>query len=266
MNKLKIEKIKIPNIKKIIIVASGKGGVGKSTIAAGIALALAKDGYATGLMDADIYGPSIPTLFNIHNSRPEMSEENGKTKIQPFIKKNIKLMSIGFFFNEVQATIWRGPMASSTLKQMLNDTEWGSLDYLIIDSPPGTGDVQITLLQQYDINGVIIVTTPQNIATSDVQKAVNLFQNNQLGIPVLGIVENMSWFSPSNHPEEKYFLFGKNGGRNLSELFNIPLISQIPMNENICNYCDTGKIEEILIDPQIKTGFDKIIDVITHPN
>ena len=261
-----IEKTLLPNIKNIIIIASGKGGVGKSTIAAGLALSLAMEGYATGLMDADIYGPSVPVLFDLQDEKPEGSQENGKTVIEPFVRLGIKLMSLGFFVNPSQAVLWRGLLASNTLKQLINDTNWGELDYLIIDTPPGTGDIHITLLQQYEINGVIVVTTPQLVATADVQKAITIFRDEHVGVPVIGVIENMSWFTPSLHPEEKYFIFGKGGGELLSDTFDIPLLTQIPVNENICESCDGGRPGELFNDKGIKESFDRLVRNITSTN
>lgn len=254
-----IEKFILPDIKNTIIVASGKGGVGKSTIAAGLALSLAMEGFSVGLMDADIYGPSVPTLFNLHNKRPSVTEKDGKTKIEPFVKFGIKVMSIGFMIDPSQAMLWRGPMASGGLKQLINETNWEQLDYLIIDTPPGTGDIHMTLLQQYEISGAIVVTTPQTIALDDVRKAITMFQNEHIGIPIFGIVENMAWFTPSNHPDEKYFLFGQGGGKELSNTSGIPLIAQIPVNENLCNTCDTGKLSELFNDNAVKSGFDNLL-------
>lgn len=257
-----IEKTKLPNIKNIIIVASGKGGVGKSTVAAGLALTLAMNGHSVGLMDADIYGPSIPTLFNLHNQKPAVNEFSGKPLMVPFTKFGIKIMSIGFLINPSEAMLWRGPMASNGLKQLINDTDWGELDFLIIDTPPGTGDIHITLLQQYEISGAVIVTTPQTIALDDVRKAITMFKSDHVGVPVLGIVENMAWFTPSKHPDEKYFLFGKGGGNLLSESTDIPLIAQIPVNEKICEACDEGRLNELFNDNAVKTGFDNVLKAV----
>lgn len=254
-----IEKFHLNNINKIIIVASGKGGVGKSTIAAGIALSLAKKGYKTGLMDADLYGPSVPTLFHLQNERPVSDEKDGKTVIKPFVRAGIKIMSLGFFFNPEQAVIWRGPMVTNAIKQLMNDTEWGELDYLIIDTPPGTGDILITLVQQFTINGALIVTTPQFVSITDVQKSIDLFNSTNINIPVLGIVENMSWFTPTLHPDEKYFLFGKGGGERLSSQFKIPLLTQIPINENICKQCDGGLLEDMLQEKDISDSFNYLL-------
>jgi ATP-binding protein involved in chromosome partitioning len=261
-----IEKTKLSGITNIIVVASGKGGVGKSTVAAGLALSLAMDGHAVGLMDADIYGPSVPTLFNLHGQQPTIGEKDGKNFIEPFIKFGIKVMSIGFFIHSHQAMLWRGPVASNGLKQLINETDWGELDYLIIDTPPGTGDIHLTLLQQYEINGAVIVTTPQKIAQDDVQKAITMFRNEHVKIPVLGIVENMAWFSPSAHPDEKYFLFGQGGGQALSQFFNIPLLTQIPVTENIVKTCDTGNLNELFNDKGVAEGFNRLMNIITSQN
>lgn len=253
-----IVKTKLPNIKNIIIVASGKGGVGKSTVAAGIAMSLAMEGYATGLLDADIYGPSIPVLFNLKGEQPGVEVHDGKNYMMPFIKFGIKLNSIGFFIDTKQAIVWRGPRASSGVSQLLSETYWGELDYLIIDTPPGTGDVHITLLQNFETSGVVVVTTPQHMALADVKKAVDMYHDKQIGIPVLGVVENMAWFTPTQHPDEKYFLFGKGGGSELANEFNIPLLAQIPINEKMCESCDTGKMNELFNDPAIKSAFDQL--------
>ena len=264
IKKSPFEKIAIPSIKNMIMVSSGKGGVGKSTVAAGIALSLAMKGYSVGLMDADIYGPSVPTLFNLKDEHPLTTEVDGKTKIEPFIRFGIKVNSLGFFVNPMDAVLWRGPMASNAIKQLMNDTNWGELDFLIIDTPPGTGDIHLTLLQQYEISGAIVITTPQLVALNDVQKAITMFKNERVGIPVLGIVENMSWFTPSKHPDEKYYLFGQGGGKKLSEIFNVPLIAQIPVNENICQSCDEGKLDILFDDGEVKTAFSNLTDAVLN--
>ena len=265
MNKQQeFEKTKLPDIKNIILVASGKGGVGKSTVAAGLALSLTLEGYSVGLLDADIYGPSMPTIFNLNNMRPPVFELEGKSWIEPTIKYGIKIMSIGFFIDPTQPMLWRGPLTSGGLNQLLGDTYWGKLDYLIVDTPPGTGDIHLTLLQQYEINGVIIVTTPQLIALSDVQKATNMFLDSKVGVPVLGVIENMAWFTPSAHPDEKYFLFGKGGGEALSKAFKIPLLAQIPINEYICASCDGGNLNDLFKDAGVKAGFDNVVKVIVE--
>ncbi|MDD2280691.1 MAG: Mrp/NBP35 family ATP-binding protein, partial [Bacteroidales bacterium] len=212
-----IQKTALPNIKNIIIVASGKGGVGKSTVAAGLAVSLALEGYSTGFLDADIYGPSAPALFNLMCELPDVELIDGKNYVTPFTNYGVKVMSIGFFIDPNEAVIWRGPRASSGLTQLLKDTNWGELDYLIIDTPPGTGDVHITLLQNFSPTGVIVVTTPQEMALSDVKKAIKMYSDKQIGIPIIGVVENMSWFTPVNHPDEKYYIFGNGGGERLAK-------------------------------------------------
>jgi ATP-binding protein involved in chromosome partitioning len=185
--------------------------------------------------------------------------------IEPLIRFGVKLNSIGFFLDPSQAVLWRGPMASNGLKQLINDTNWGKLDYLIIDTPPGTGDIHLTLLQQYEITGAIVVTTPQTVALDDVQKAIAMFCDAHVGVPVLGIIENMSWFTPIEHPNEKYFLFGCGGGEKLSKIFNVPLLAQIPVNENISEICDNGRLNELFYDPGTKEGFDKLFRKIVSP-
>jgi len=258
-----IEKIVMSDIKNMVMVVSGKGGVGKSTVAVGMAMSLAEEGYSVGLLDADIFGPSVPTLMNLHDvERPLMVEKDGKQIMEPFERFGIKLMSIGFFFDPEQAVIWRGPMVTNVLKQLITETNWGELDYLIIDTPPGTGDIHITLLQSFFITGALVVTTPQLVAIADVQRAISMLHDTVIGVPVLGIIENMAWFTPTKHPEEKYFLFGKGGGELLSKTFNIPLIAQIPMNESICASCDVGKLNELFNDSEIRTGFDNLTDHI----
>lgn len=258
-----IEKTIMPGIKNMIMVVSGKGGVGKSTVAAGMAMSLAEEGYSVGLLDADIFGPSVPTLMNLHHvERPVMVEKDGKQVMEPFERFGIKVMSIGFFFDPEQAVIWRGPMVSNVLKQLITETNWGELDYLIIDTPPGTGDIHITLLQSFFITGALVVTTPQLVAIADVQRAIGMLRDTVIGVPVLGIVENMAWFTPSKHLDEKYFLFGKGGGDLLSKTFNVPLIAQIPMNETICTSCDGGKLNEVFSDKEVKSGFNNLTDRI----
>jgi ATP-binding protein involved in chromosome partitioning len=257
-----IVKTKLPNIKNIIIVASGKGGVGKSTVAASIAMSLSLEGYATGLLDADIYGPSVPVLFNLQGKRPNVVSRNGKDYIVPFVRFGIKLMSIGFLIEPNQAVVWRGPRASSGITQLLSETDWGELDYLVIDTPPGTGDVHITLLQNFETSGVVVVTTPQHMALSDVKKAVDMYRDENIGIPVLGIVENMAWFSPTQHPDEKYFIFGKGGGDELAKEFDIPLLAQIPINEKMCQSCDAGRLNELFDDAAVKSAFAQLTNAL----
>lgn len=255
-------KNKPSGIKKIVVVASGKGGVGKSTVAAGLAMSLASEGYSVGLLDADIYGPSIPLLFNLKGKRPFVVDKEGKSYLVPFINFGIKLMSIGFLLDTKEPVIWRGPKASSGLSQLLNDTLWGDLDYLIIDTPPGTGDIHITILQNMAADGVIFVTTPQEMAMDDVEKAIAMYKNPQIGIPVMGVVENMSWFTPSQHPDEKYFLFGKGGGEKLASEFDIPLLAQIPVNEKVGESCDSGRMGELTSSQPIYDAFMKLVENI----
>jgi len=251
-----IKRREIKNVKNIIIVASGKGGVGKSTVAGALAVSLSLEGYSTGLLDADIYGPSIPTLFKIWDNEPDVTEINGVQYVEPFVRMGVKLMSIGFFVDPVKAAIWRGPLAANGMKQMIDQTNWGELDYLIIDTPPGTGDIHISLLQEYKISGVVVVTTPQILSTGDVQKAISLYTDPNVYVPVLGIVENMSWFTPATHPDEKYLLFGKGGGEYLAKKFGLELITKIPLFEGVSEYCDEGKIQDVLRYEEVKQAYD----------
>jgi ATP-binding protein involved in chromosome partitioning len=228
------------DVKNIIAVGSGKGGVGKSTVAVNLAIALARNGAKVGLMDADIYGPSIPIMFGLQDDHPQSFEKDGKTWIIPMEKYGIKLLSIGFFVDPTKALIWRGPMASNALKQLFSDTDWGPLDYMVIDLPPGTGDIPLTLIQNLPITGAIIVSTPQEVAIADVRKAADLFRNEQINIPVLGLVENMSYFVPPDHPEKKYFIFGESGCKQFASELKIPLIGQIPVQTEISHSGDSG--------------------------
>lgn len=230
----------LSGIKNIIAVASGKGGVGKSMVAANLAIALQKSGAKVGLLDADIYGPSIPIMFNLENERPSVIEKNDKTLIVPINKYGISVLSIGFFVEPEKALIWRGPMASKALNQLFNDSDWGELDYLIIDLPPGTGDIHLTLAQSYPMTGAIIVTTPQQVAMADVRKAANMFQQEQIKIPILGLIENMSYFTPAELPNNKYYIFGKGNGKQFAESLNVPFLGQIPLIQNISESGDKG--------------------------
>ncbi|HWV70810.1 MAG TPA: Mrp/NBP35 family ATP-binding protein [Pseudosphingobacterium sp.] len=231
----------LDNIKNIILVASGKGGVGKSTVAANLALALQLKGAKTGLLDADIYGPSLPMMFGLEGARPKASKTNdGKTKIEPIEKFGIKLLSIGFFTDPNQPIPWRGPMVSAAIKQLFNDADWGDLDYLIVDLPPGTGDVHITIAQNYPVAGAVIVTTPQNVALADAQKGIAMFMMDTIKIPLLGIVENMAYFTPAELPENKYYIFGKDGGKRLAEKFNAPFLGELPLIKSISDAGDNG--------------------------
>jgi ATP-binding protein involved in chromosome partitioning len=231
----------LPNVKNIIVVASGKGGVGKSTIAANLALALAEGGATVGLMDADIYGPSVPIMFGVRGERPMMTNVEGKGMIVPLEKYGIKLMSIGLLIDEKQAVVWRGPMASSALRQFITDVYWGELDYLVIDMPPGTGDIHLTLVQTVPVTGAVIVTTPQDVALADAKKGIMMFNGPQVNVPILGLVENMSYFTPAELPDNKYYIFGKDGGKRLAEDMEIPFLGQIPLVQSIREGGDEGE-------------------------
>ena len=226
--------------KNIIAIASGKGGVGKSTITSNLAVALAQSGASVGVIDADIFGPSIPVMFNCEHEQPDVIQENGKNLIKPLVQYGVKLISIGFLAPPDSAVVWRGPMASSALKQFISDTDWGELDYLLIDLPPGTSDIHLTLVQTLPVTGAVIVTTPQKVALADAIKGLAMFKQPQINVPVLGIVENMAWFTPEELPENKYFIFGEGGGKNLADKFDVPLLGQIPLVQGIRESGDSG--------------------------
>ncbi len=230
-----------PGVKHVILVASGKGGVGKSTVAVNLAVALAKTGASVGLMDADIYGPSIPIMFDLNGEEIYGEEHDGKMYMIPFIKYGIKLMSVGFLVDPNKALVWRGPMASNALKQMLTETWWDEIDYLVVDMPPGTGDIQLTIAQLMPHSSAIIVSTPQKVALADVVRGVEMFQNDNIHIPVLGFVENMAYFTPAELPENRYYIFGKEGCRKLAEEMNIPLLGEIPLVQSIAEGGDNGR-------------------------
>ncbi len=231
----------LPGVKNIIAVASGKGGVGKSTVAANLAAALAKQGAKTGLVDADIYGPSMPMMFNVTEQKPVIVNKNGKDWIAPVENYGVKLLSIGFFAGADQAVPWRGPMVSKALMQLFSDGDWGELDYMIVDLPPGTGDIHLSLVQGVPLTGAVIVSTPQDVALADARKAVAMFKMPVINIPVLGIVENMAWFTPDELPDNKYYIFGKDGAKNLAEQLNVPLLGQIPLVQSIREAGDAGR-------------------------
>ena len=230
----------LPQVKNVIAVSSGKGGVGKSTVAANLAIALARLGYKVGLLDCDIFGPSVPKMFQVEDARPYAVKKDGRDLIEPVEKYGIKVLSIGFFVNPDTATLWRGGMASNALKQLIADADWGDLDYFILDTPPGTSDIHLTLLQTLAITGAVIVSTPQNVALADARKGIDMYSNDKVNVPILGLVENMAWFTPAELPENKYYIFGKEGCKNLAKEMNVPLLAQIPLVQSICENGDNG--------------------------
>lgn len=243
----------LPGVKNIIAVASGKGGVGKSTVASNLAVALAMQGAKVGLLDADIYGPSVPLMFDAVDEKPMLQERNGKTIMLPLENYGVKILSIGFFITTSQALPWRGPMASKALQQLILDADWGELDYLLIDLPPGTGDIQLSLVGTAALTGAVIVSTPQNVALTDVRKAITMFQHKDIRVPVLGIVENMAYFTPAELPNNKYFIFGKDGAKNLADELKVPFLGQIPLVQSICEAGDAGRPAVLQKDtPQAK--------------
>jgi ATP-binding protein involved in chromosome partitioning len=245
----------LPKVKNVIAVVSGKGGVGKSTVAANLALAISQSGAKVGLMDADIYGPSVPIMFGVRGERPMMKEINGKGMIMPLEKHGIKLMSIGLLVDEKSAVVWRGPMASSAVKQFVTDVNWDELDYLIIDMPPGTGDIHLTLMQTVPVTGAVIVTTPQDVALADAKKGVAMFGQAQLNVPIIGLVENMSYFTPAELPGNKYYIFGKDGGKRLADEYDLPFLGQIPLVQSIREGGDKGEPIMVSDDEVSKKAF-----------
>ena len=230
----------LPEVKNIIAVSSGKGGVGKSTVSANLAISLARLGYSVGLLDTDIFGPSMPKMFNVEDQRPYAIEKDGRQLIVPVEQYGVKLLSIGFFVNPNTATLWRGGMACSALKQLIADADWGELDYLILDTPPGTSDIHLSLLQTLAITGAVIVSTPQQVALADARKGIDMYTNDKVNVPILGLVENMAYFTPAELPENKYYIFGKEGCKNLAKEMNVPLLAQIPIVQSICENGDNG--------------------------
>jgi ATP-binding protein involved in chromosome partitioning len=245
----------VPGVKNIIAVASGKGGVGKSTVSVNLALGLAKTGAKVGLIDADIYGPSIPIMFGLEGVRPKASQIEGKTRIEPIEKYGIKLLSIGFFTDPNQPVPWRGPMVSTAVKQLFNDADWGELDYLVIDLPPGTGDIHITVTQSFPVTGAVIVTTPQNVALADAKKGIGMFMMDAINVPILGIVENMSYFTPAELPDNKYYIFGQGGGKKLAATLEVPFLGEIPLIKGISDSGDAGKPIVLEEDGVMTTAF-----------
>jgi ATP-binding protein involved in chromosome partitioning len=248
----------LSGVKNIIAVVSGKGGVGKSTVSANIALALAEGGASVGLMDADIYGPSVPIMFGVRGARPMMKDIDGKGYIVPLEKYGIKLMSIGLLVDEKNAVVWRGPMASSAIKQFVTEVDWGPLDYLIIDMPPGTGDIHLTLMQTVPVTGVVIVTTPQAVALADAKKGIAMFGQAQINVPIIGLAENMAYFTPEELPDNKYYLFGKEGGKKLAEEYDLAFLGQIPLVQSIREGGDEGVPAMMGTDEISKQAFRNI--------
>lgn len=230
----------LPKVKNIIGISSGKGGVGKSTVAANLAIALAAKGYKVGLLDADIFGPSMPTMFGVEGEQLYMVNQDGRDWIEPVVKYGVKMLSIGFVVKKDSAVLWRGGMASNALKQLITDAWWDELDYFLIDMPPGTSDIHLTLVQTLPITGVIVISTPQEVALADARKGIAMFRTDQINVPILGIVENMAWFTPAPHPDEKYFIFGNGGAEKLANELQIPLLAQIPLVADICSDADSG--------------------------
>ena len=252
----------LPQVKNIIGVSSGKGGVGKSTVASNLAVALAKLGYQVGLLDADIFGPSMPKMFQVEDGRPILVEVGGRELISPLVKYGVKLLSIGFFVDPDQATLWRGGMASNALKQLIGDADWGDLDYLLIDLPPGTSDIHLTIVQTLALTGVVVVSTPQDVALADARKGINMFTNDKVGVPILGLVENMSWFTPAELPDHKYYIFGKEGAKKLATEMEVPLLGQIPIVQSIREGGDEGKPVALNEDSITGSAFKSVAEEV----
>jgi ATP-binding protein involved in chromosome partitioning len=248
----------IPGIQNIIAVASGKGGVGKSTVTANLAVTLAKMGFEVGLLDADIYGPSIPIMFDVAEEKPMAVNIQGKSRMKPVESYGVKLLSIGFFTQPDQAVIWRGPMASKALNQMIFDAHWGELDFLMVDLPPGTGDIHLSIMQALPVTGAVVVSTPQQIALADARKGVAMFQQEAINVPVLGILENMAYFTPEELPDNKYYIFGQHGARNLAEDMNIPFLGEIPLVQGIREAADVGRPAALQKDTIAGTAFEEV--------
>lgn len=254
----------LPGVKKIIAIASGKGGVGKSTVSANIAVGLAKRGYKVGLLDADIYGPSAPTMFDLVHDKPRIMQIDGRNKMEPIEQYGVKILSLGFFAEVNQAVVWRGPMATKALTQLINDGHWGELDYLICDLPPGTGDVHLTIVQQVPLDGAVIVSTPQTVALADARKGVAMFQMEAINVPILGIIENMSWFTPKELPENKYFIFGKDGAKNLAEELKVPFLGHLPLIQGIREAGDAGRPAALQEQTQTEEYLNELLNKFEH--
>ncbi|MFC2112543.1 P-loop NTPase [Bacteroidota bacterium] len=248
----------LPDVKNIIAVASGKGGVGKSTVAVNLAVAAAKSGFNVGLIDADVFGPSIPKMLKAENQHPSVEMVDGKEMMVPVMSYGVKLLSIGFFVDPEDAVVWRGPMATNALRQFMSQTIWGELDFLFIDLPPGTSDIHLTMVQEVPVTGAVIVTTPQEVALADALKGINMFRGDKINVPVLGLIENMAWFTPAELPENKYFIFGEGGGVRLAEKLKVPLLGQIPMVQSICKGGDEGKPEVLNEGSPVSKAFEDL--------
>jgi ATP-binding protein involved in chromosome partitioning len=249
----------LPEVKNVVAIASGKGGVGKSTLTANLAAGLAQAGYKVGLIDADIYGPSMPTMFDVVGERPKMIESKGKSLIEPVENYGVKLLSIGFFTDQENAVVWRGPMASKALTQMITEGHWGELDYLLIDLPPGTGDIHLSLLQTLPLDGVVIISTPQEVALADARRGINMFRVDGLNVPIVGIVENMAWFTPEELPENKYYIFGRDGAKNLANGMGIEFLGAIPLVQSIREAGDVGRPAVLQKGSIIGLAFDELV-------
>jgi ATP-binding protein involved in chromosome partitioning len=259
----------LPGVKNIIAVSSGKGGVGKTTISVNLAVALARKGYNVGLLDADIFGPSVPIMFDAENYKPEVKKDNNIDTIVPLEKYGVKILSIGFFVDRTDAVVWRGPMASNFLKQLITQGEWGSLDFLLVDLPPGTSDIHLTLVQEVPVTGAIIVSTPQKVALADAVKGIAMFRSEKINVPVLGIVENMSWFTPAELPGNKYYIFGKEGCKSLAAKMDVPLLGQIPVVQSICEGSDNGHpvaLEDTITGKAFMALADEVVERINIRN
>lgn len=251
----------LPDVKYIVAIASGKGGVGKSTVTANLAGGLAKAGYHVGIVDADIYGPSMPTMFDVVGERPTMIDVDGVPKINPVMSYGIKMLSIGFFTEQDNAVVWRGPMAAKALTQMFTDAHWGELDFLLIDLPPGTGDIHLSLVQTVPLDGAVIVSTPQEVALADARKGVNMFKLENINVPVIGLVENMAWFTPAELPDNKYYIFGRDGAKNLAEGMDVPFLGHIPLVQSVREAGDVGRPAVFQENTPTATAFDELVQV-----
>jgi ATP-binding protein involved in chromosome partitioning len=253
----------LPEVTHVVAIASGKGGVGKSTLTANLAAGLSQAGFTVGLIDADIYGPSMPTMFDVVGQRPTMVEVNGKSMIEPVVNYKVKLLSIGFFTDQENAVVWRGPMASKALTQMITEGNWGKLDYLLIDLPPGTGDIHLSLLQTLPLDGVVIISTPQEVALADARRGINMFRVDGLNVPIVGIVENMAWFTPEELPENKYYIFGRDGAKNLANGMGIEFLGAIPLVQSIREAGDVGRPAVLQKGSVIGLAFEELVHNFT---